>query len=100
MVDIAQHAANQRAHDKAQPERRADHAETFGALLGCTDIGDIRIGGGETGGGDGTDQRSYVMPVKVPVPWNTKSAPKPKHDNKSHRPPPETCQTARLEWAH
>ena len=64
-VDLAQHAADQRADDEAEAERRAEHAVAPGALRRLGDVGDVGVGGGEAGRGDRRDDAPHEQPRSV-----------------------------------
>jgi hypothetical protein len=61
-VDAAEPAAEHRADDEAQAERRADQAERLRALVRRGDVGDVGIGGGEAGRGDRRDDPADEQP--------------------------------------
>ena len=60
---MRQHAPNRGTEDKTEPECRPDHPHAAGAVLGCRDVGDVRLRGWDIRAGDsaedprGKDQR-------------------------------------------
>ena len=65
MVDVAEHAADQRADDEAQAERRADHAEALRAFFRRSDVGDVGIRSREAGRGRRRDDPADEQPRQV-----------------------------------